>query len=100
MPREVERQSERFANAPHLEDLPDSAYGQHPAWDDDLDFEDMSRGYYNHLRNQFDTPEAEQGRYEHALGQDEQSGYNWGPPPSPHHDPGFHEHEVDPYPHA
>jgi hypothetical protein len=64
-----------------LHEMPDSAYGHHPAWDDDLDFEDMSRGHYDRLKSQFDTPEANADRDDAAWAHDEDSGYNWGPPP-------------------
>jgi hypothetical protein len=73
---------------PALHQTPDSAYGWHPDWDDDLDFEGMSRGEYNHLKSIHDTPEANQARDEHVIHQDEESGYNWGPPPPIHdHEP-------------
>lgn len=87
MPREIERQSERFANAPHLEDLPDSAYhggGHLPP----------ERGDYNERTRRYDVDPDEHNTV------DEQTGYNWGPPPDSHYDPGLREHEVDPYPHA
>lgn len=112
MPREVERQSETFShspNTPRLDDLPDSAYGGPQGnWDDNLDFEDMSRGHYNQLRNKYDphyseeAAQAQDEAHQEALADDEDSGYNWGPPPNQHHlhDPGFHEDETDPYPFA
>jgi hypothetical protein len=74
-----------------LEDTPDSAYGQHPAWDDDLSFEDMSRTHYNRLKARYDIPEHNQARHDEAIERDESSGYNWGPPPDPNYDPGMSE---------
>lgn len=101
MPREVERQSDQ--HPPRLEDIPDSAYGQYPNWDDDLDFENMSPGHYNRLKHKFEEDGAhEQEAQDHALTRDEDSGANWGPPPPEHswHDPGFPEDETDLYPYA
>ena len=87
MPREVEPQSERFAGAPHLEDLPDSAYEQpthlRPTPED-----------WNPWRRRY-----EPDPYEHNT-PDEESGYNWGPPPDEHYDPGVREDSFEhPFPH-
>jgi hypothetical protein len=84
MSREVERQSERYAQSPHLR------------------FRDVDRGgdhAYNIEPKGHDLSDEEYAQHELA-GTDEESGYNWGPPPSEHeiHDPGFHEAETDPYP--
>ena len=114
MPRRIQKQSEAFPESPHaqgkaprLEDLPDSAYGgQQEPWDAHLDFEDMSRGHYNQLRKRHDpylneeAAQAQSEAYQEQLADDEDSGYNWGPPPSQQHlhDPGFREIEDDPYP--
>ena len=119
MPREVTPQADQHAQSPKLlAEQPDSAYGLQGNWDDNLDFEDMSRGEYNRLRNKHDphysdeAAEAWDEANHEALDNDEDvytphtsphspgPGYNWGPPPPEHHDPGFQEVEDDPYPYA
>lgn len=66
MPRKVERQSERFANAPHV-----------------MRFRDLDRGgdhaYHVEPRGH-DLDDHGYRQHELAL-EDEETGYNWGPPP-------------------
>jgi hypothetical protein len=86
----IQRQAETFSESPHaprLEDLPDSAYHQPthlPARPED----------WNPNKRQY-----EPDPYEHNT-PDEESGYNWGPPPDRNHirDPGFREVETETYP--
>lgn len=81
MPREVERQSDRFANSPHE----DSAQHRYPEdWQNPID-----PGHDNQFGHH--EPTAWEGHQSELADNDEHSGYNWGPPPSEHHlhDPGF-----------
>ena len=99
MPRQVTPQADQHAQSPHLlEDHPDSAYGG----DDYSPPRDPANDRIHHMDPRWDPTLAErwaEGRDE-QLGRDEESGYNWGPPPEHHPDPGFPEVEDDPYPHA
>jgi len=73
MPREVESQSDHYAYSPHA--VPEGPAVPDSYWHDD---------------------EAEEARRYHA----DEFGLDREPPPEHHlHDPGFSEHEVDPYPH-
>jgi hypothetical protein len=100
MPREVIPQAEEFAGSPnmagppannhpapgpapqlqhHMDSRQDTAYGlqdQYPENDQRV----------HHMDPAFDTRPYEQWgeANDEALHTDEQSGYNWGPPPDPH----------------
>ena len=97
MPREVERQSERFATGPHaprLHELPDSAYHTESYRNEP----GPGREYNPNMRH-YEPSDHDERAHEMAM-DDEDSGYNWGPPPTSGYDPHEHEHEVDPYPYA
>ena len=108
MPREVETQQDRFGQSPHvmrfqdLDDYPsdDHAYHIDPFsnWDPydrggQVVDEDGRRTPVRSWNPDagYEPTEAEERAHELAA-DDEDSGYNWGPPPDEYQDPGMREH--------
>ena len=97
MPREVETQRDRFGSSPHVmkfQDLDDNPSSDHAYHIDPLsnwDPRDPGRGREWNPNAGYEPTEAEERAHELAA-DDEDSGYNWGPPPDEYQDPGMREH--------
>jgi hypothetical protein len=108
MPREVTPQADQHAQSPHVQNVHALEY---PGYQDDVvpgspqdhaqhtypDFSPYDSGGGTRQWNEGSgyEPTAHEEHMGELAADDDDSGYNWGPPSDPHCDPHMPEHDLD-----